>query len=831
MTDSPRRQDLPKKIKRLDEGVVNRIAAGEVVQRPANAVKELLENSLDAGATTVTITVKDGGIKSLQVQDDGCGIRKDDLDILCERHTTSKLRSFEDLNSINTLGFRGEALASISYVSHLTVTTMTALEETHGWKASYKDGAMNPPTSRPAAATKGTIILAEDLFYNVPLRRKALRSASEEYNAILDVVSRYAVFRAGSAIAVKKLGEAKSDIATPAGGTRLDAIRAVYGAAVARNCLPVELKTNEVNYGEEEKESKNGNGNGEELQCSVSGYITGADYAGRKTQLVVFINGRSVDFPPLKRCLESTFASILPKAAKPFAFFDITMPASDVDVNVHPTKKEVAFLHQEELVEAVRAAVEEALLASNAQRTFKQTLLPGAPVPNALGVIEDGSTLGGGGGGGQPSYYRPDKLVRTDAKVQTLDAFAPSSQWNNERPRSATAANAATVPAEGEEEEDEEAMIEEETDVGAAVGAPIFDGNEGLLAAPRRKKRSAAAAAAAAATMNTTIPACLDAAFLPTAMEIAASALANTQSTPQQTQDVPTMAAPVRHRSNPTQSSGLESVERLLALAESTAHQGVSEVLKTATFVGLADSHRALLQSGTRLYLVDLTTLTRDMFYQQALRRFGQAPRVVLCPAVPAVQLALVALEAEEAAGQWQDGTQSGKKEEIAELLAALIQKKAGLLGDCFSIQVDVERQGALDSLPQLIEQYHPPAEYLPQFVLALGQNVDWQEESECFKGLAEALADLYCLHPDPELDAWTPLLEEKVEKGGDGGAANIERVHRIEREKRRREWEAAHVLLPALRLFLRPPRERARDGTVVELTRLEHLYRVFERC
>ncbi|OPL10230.1 MAG: hypothetical protein AVO34_11655 [Firmicutes bacterium ML8_F2] len=694
---------------------------------------------------------------------------------------------------------------------------MTALEGTHGWKASYKDGAMDPPASRPAAATKGTIILAEDLFYNVPLRKKALRSASEEYNAILDVVSRYAVFRAGSAIAVKKVGEAKSDIATPARGTRLDAIRAVYGAAVAKNCLPVEFKTGTWNTNEEE-ESKNiinDSGSGE-LQCNVSGYITGADYAGRKTQLVLFINGRSVDFPPLKRFLESTFASILPKAAKPFAFFDISMPASDVDVNVHPTKKEVAFLHQEELVEAVRIAVEQALLASNAQRTFKQTLLPGAsaPIPNALGNIGDSGTLDGGGGGsgaGQPSYYRPDKLVRTDAKVQTLDAFVPSSQWNNERPRSATAA--------------EEDLIEEE-DGRAAVETPIYEGNEGLLAAPRRKKSSTAA--------NTMNPASLDAEFLPTAMEIAgaaASTLPNTQATQQQTQVVPTMAAPVRHRSNPTQSSGLESVERLLALAESTAHQGVSEVLKTATFVGLADSHRALLQSGTRLYLVDLTTLTRDMFYQQALRRFGQAPRIVLNPAVPAVQLALVALEVEEAAGQWQDSTQGGKKEEIADLLAALLQKKAGLLGDCFSIQVNVEQQGALGSLPQLIEQYHPPAEYLPQFVLALGQNIDWQQESKCFKGLAEALADLYCLHPDPELDPWTPPLQEKVESRGEADAENIERCQRIERERRRREWEAAHVLLPALRLFLRPPRERASDGTVVELTRLEHLYRVFERC
>eukprot|EP00967_Tisochrysis_lutea_P025001 scaffold28734_cov21-Tisochrysis_lutea.AAC.1 len=191
-------------IRRLDPCVVNKIAAGEVIQRPASALKEMLENSLDAGATQISIVVKEGGNKLLQITDTGHGIRtdtfvhrqlltdsllphrqqdafvlgllhpvqKEDLPVLCHRHTTSKLASFEDLETINTLGFRGEALCSISFVSNLTVTTMTE-GALHGYRASYKDSEMLPPGPKPVAAVRGTTITVEDLFYNVPTRRKA----------------------------------------------------------------------------------------------------------------------------------------------------------------------------------------------------------------------------------------------------------------------------------------------------------------------------------------------------------------------------------------------------------------------------------------------------------------------------------------------------------------------------------------------------------------------------------------------------------------------------------------------------------------------------------
>lgn len=179
----------PAPIVRLPEAVVHRIAAGEVIQRPASALKEMLENSLDAGATRIAVTLKEGGLRLLQVADDGCGIAKRDLPLLCVRHATSKLRAYEDLETVSTLGFRGEALASISFVAHLSATTM-ARGAAHGWRASYLDGALlDPPGARPTAAVPGTVLTVEDLFYNVPARRRAFRAGGAEEGAlILDLV-------------------------------------------------------------------------------------------------------------------------------------------------------------------------------------------------------------------------------------------------------------------------------------------------------------------------------------------------------------------------------------------------------------------------------------------------------------------------------------------------------------------------------------------------------------------------------------------------------------------------------------------------------------------
>ncbi|KAI8374834.1 DNA mismatch repair protein Mlh1 [Blakeslea trispora] len=384
---------------------INRIAAGEVIQRPANALKELIENSLDAGSTQIQILIKDGGLKLLQIQDNGHGIRKEDMHIVCERFTTSKLSKFEDLMNISTYGFRGEALASISHVAHVTITTKIA-ESPCAYRALYSDGKLvpaRPGTSaepKACAGNNGTQITAEDLFYNVPTRRKALKSPSDEYNRILDIVSRYAVHNAGISFTCRKQGATMADVQTATGASVVDTIRQLYGGSIASELLPVEQSL-------------------ETLDVAVKGQITNANYSMKRMTLLLFINHRAVESSSIKRAIENVYSALLPKGGHPFVYLSLEMDPKNVDVNVHPTKKEVHFLHEERIVQALSDVFQKVLENANNSRTFyTQALLPGASDP----TIENQEVSSSNQKHNVPEY----KYVRTDSRVTTLDAFVHS---------------------------------------------------------------------------------------------------------------------------------------------------------------------------------------------------------------------------------------------------------------------------------------------------------------------------------------------------------------------------------------------------------------------
>ncbi|KAK8790742.1 hypothetical protein WA588_002489, partial [Blastocystis sp. NMH] len=181
-------------IQRLDQEVINKIAAGEVVQRPGAALKEMMENSIDAHATSISVTIAKGGMKFMQIQDNGDGILKEDLPLLCERYTTSKLRKLDDLNTIQTFGFRGEALASISTVSHVLVVTKRE-GDVCGWKARYNGNELIDGKIEPTASTKGTSITVEDLFYNIPMRQRIYnQSVGEETKTILHLMQVFSMY-------------------------------------------------------------------------------------------------------------------------------------------------------------------------------------------------------------------------------------------------------------------------------------------------------------------------------------------------------------------------------------------------------------------------------------------------------------------------------------------------------------------------------------------------------------------------------------------------------------------------------------------------------------
>ena len=337
--------------------------------------------------------------------------QRDDLPVLCERFTTSKLAAFEDLASIGTYGFRGEALASISHIAHLTVTTKTP-DSSCAWRARYADGLLVPAKPgqtaepKPTAGRGGTQMTVEDLFYNMPTRRRAFRSASEEYAKVLDMVGRYAVHCAGVALACKKHGDATPGINVPGAASTVDRIRHIHGAAVANDLVRVELAD-------------------ARLGVSVDGYASNANYHAKRTVLLLFINHRAVESSAIRKAVEQCYSLFLPKGGHPFVYLSLEIAPERVDVNVHPTKKEVNFLHEDEIIDAVCNEIRDRLADVDTSRTFMtQSLLPGARVPLITASGRSGEPSGGVAA--QKPYE--NNLIRTDSRMRKITSMLPLGQ-------------------------------------------------------------------------------------------------------------------------------------------------------------------------------------------------------------------------------------------------------------------------------------------------------------------------------------------------------------------------------------------------------------------
>ena len=303
-------------IRRLPEKLVNRIAAGEVVERPAAALKELVENAIDAGATRISVRIAEGGIARLEVEDDGCGMTAADMALALERHATSKLPT-DAIEDVTTMGFRGEALPSIASVARLTLESRVAGGD--GWKRVVDNGAV--VAEGPAALANGTRVLVEDLFARVPARRKFLRSPRSEYAACLDVVKRLAMARPDIAFVVEHDGRRVLDV--QGGQDRLSRVAALTQRELAANSIGVDVERGEARLG---------------------GVISLPTYnRGVADHQYLFVNGRPVKDRLLVGALRGAYADLLARDRHPVVALFLDIPTSEVDVNVHPAKTQVRF--------------------------------------------------------------------------------------------------------------------------------------------------------------------------------------------------------------------------------------------------------------------------------------------------------------------------------------------------------------------------------------------------------------------------------------------------------------------------------------------------------
>jgi DNA mismatch repair protein MutL len=322
----------------LPPEVASQIAAGEVVERPASVVKELIENALDAGAGYITITVEGAGQRLIEVSDDGSGIPPEELLLAVERHATSKLNRAEDIFNVRTLGFRGEALASIGSVSILTLTSRLANREM-GARLRVEGGHTSEVT--PAGAPPGSTARVENLFYNVPARLKFLKREATERAQIDALVTRYAL--AYPNVRFHLLQEGKPALQTSGNGDRRQVLAALYGAEIARQMLEVSADYDEVR---------------------ITGFISPLSLTrSNRREITFFVNGRPMHDSSLTAAMLQAYHSMLMVGRYPMGVLFIEILPELVDVNVHPTKAEVRFRNQDQVFNAVQRAVRRALLA------------------------------------------------------------------------------------------------------------------------------------------------------------------------------------------------------------------------------------------------------------------------------------------------------------------------------------------------------------------------------------------------------------------------------------------------------------------------------------
>ena len=320
------------KIIQLDRHVADLIAAGEVVERPASAVKELVENSIDAGAKNITIELQNGGMTFLRITDDGCGMEPVDARTAFLRHATSKIRKKEDLACIGTLGFRGEALAAISSVSKIDLLTRAQGAE-NGVRLHLEAGQVL--SEEPAGCPCGTTILVRELFYNTPARMKFMKSDAAESSAVFSVVQQQAL--AHPEISFRFLKDGQEQLHTDGQGDRMAAIYAIYGRELANNMLPVD-------------------GSWEKLR--VRGFVTKPTATrGNRAWQSFFVNNRYIKSRLLSAAVEEAYRNQIMVGRFPACVLEIDMPVQAVDVNVHPAKTEVKFLSEREVFDAVHYAV------------------------------------------------------------------------------------------------------------------------------------------------------------------------------------------------------------------------------------------------------------------------------------------------------------------------------------------------------------------------------------------------------------------------------------------------------------------------------------------
>eukprot|EP00559_Dactyliosolen_fragilissimus_P008828 CAMPEP_0184857214 /NCGR_PEP_ID=MMETSP0580-20130426/2371_1 /TAXON_ID=1118495 /ORGANISM="Dactyliosolen fragilissimus" /LENGTH=871 /DNA_ID=CAMNT_0027352679 /DNA_START=548 /DNA_END=3163 /DNA_ORIENTATION=+ len=867
-----------------------------------------------------------------------------DMLLAATRFATSKLVHFDDLKTIQTFGFRGEALASASMVGRLSIVSRRREKSTldfHSaeevedrenqigpkystscaYKLSYVDGKPTDKKPSPTAGKEGTTVKLQDLFYNVPSRRRAFegsRKEKEEYNRLLVVAQRYSIRSAGegvgficrkkgghsdlntaSLLSVKKAndflrkekvsgnvtqGNTNNVIIDARSMATKDAIGHVYGSYLVRELLTLNCEEGSVSevslsalklikeneriaagntrkdgvFTESEKEKGNQVGNveygniddtlGDQMAIESSskqedngaysfayraiGYLTNGSYCAPKSSsaFILFINGRLVESASLRRAIEGVYMDSLPRGAKPFVFLDLSVPGPHVDVNVHPTKREIAFLHEEKLCAALANATKELLFSAKTSRTFyAQTLLPLCK-PEVESKLNKGDSVG---------KVLGDEFVSIESESKKLPSEHDKTESNAERKRSQQSSSPTTPNKKRSYDPKNLMRINSAAHQGALepylVPASYQQNNQKTQSKNEKDDNCEEIEKSAHDLFRHDT----DCEFygkpvkeLDLTKPGAFASICRCQI--KQSDKLPPLSGNY-HSSSVTRlkkviatSCSLESIRLLRSNITSQAHGELTSKLRECIFVGCISRQRSLVQWGIELLMINHFDLAKQLFYQLALARFGGALKANLGANGVNVKeviehflkvresLDLNAHNNEKAISKEKDNTDS--QAAMARQATKLLYDHRNMLDEYFSIDLKLEdNQVVLKSMPILLDGHSPAPHAIPLFLLRLVTEVNWNDELECFQGICTELGNYYAEIPF--------TLDDKENTNQD--KEDIEDFLVSDKEKK----IVQHTIFPALAFLLVLPKKFASNGYVVRLALLSKLYKVFERC
>ncbi|CDR94567.1 DNA mismatch repair protein, putative [Babesia bigemina] len=773
-------------IRKLHPKVIARIAAGEVVVRPAAAIKEIIENSIDAGATTIKLRIAANPLHYAEISDNGCGVSPNDLKVICRRFTTSK--TYEDINGVKSFGFRGEALAALSHSANVTISARTSADEKRT-VVRYHDGEPIDETASQMVGPVGFTITYENLFFNMNTRGKTLSaSPSVEFNLCLELAQKYAVHYPHLEFVFHKVGSSTlelntqgSDRATDGRGAVHDfdhrhfkevslfppdavdtpelvhyrehveerskqdlvrvrsAIKEVYGSVVANSLYEFQThSTGDVYY-------------------NCKGFFTHPNQPNRCHSFILFINNRLVDHPTLRRNIDCVYKELLHKKQRRFVYLAVYMPYDRIDANVHPSKEKIFFKHQEQIVEEIGERLREqirGILKINTENAQKASAYNQMEVTTRQDDVDESIFPH------LKRTYETFEKAKPHAKVRVRSDYKQMDIQSFVTPTYIMESNADLDSYAHQAVKDPKAEDTEADTPGSESTAPHTQHDENaisLAALPR---------------------------------------LANTEFS---LMDI------TGEEDGFSDMWKIPFIKEFINEFESTRDRKLTDTVLNSVLVGVADKHYVILQHSTELYMVDIIRVAKECVFQSVIWRIGQLPKLFLNPPLCLVDLLSYAL----ARDAYQARGSAGEidKSQFLDKAKEMIRKfHVGFLTKYFGFSIEDNK---LHSIPKVMSNYFPGPEYLPGLVLALF-SLDIVDEGKAVGDISHIISEFFTFPPIHSITTTDPVANEK-------------NYHHY----------ISKVLLRAVQRFpdLSLSRRRLDRGTVIKLASLDLLYRIFERC